>query len=136
MTTQLNPYLILPGTAAQAIAFYADVFGGTPEVMTFADVMPGAPNPEGVMHAYLAVPGGSLMISDGPPGEDVPQVQGIACSLSGDDEAALTGWWDQLSESGEVHVPFEKAPWGDTFGQCRDRFGVLWMVNVAGGTTA
>lgn len=131
MTTQLNPYLILPGTSAQAVAFYADVFGGTPEVMTFAQVM-GPDAPEGVMHAYLAVPGGSLMLSDGAPGEEAKPIQGIACSLSGDDEAALRGWWDRLSAAGEVHMPLEKAPWGDTFGQCADQFGVTWMVNIAG----
>jgi PhnB protein len=25
---------------------------------------------------------------------------------------------------------FEKAPWGDTFGMCVDRFGTSWMVNA------
>jgi PhnB protein len=28
-------------------------------------------------------------------------------------------------------VPFEKAPWGDTFGMCVDRFGTSWQINVA-----
>ncbi|WP_269140146.1 hypothetical protein [Aeromicrobium terrae] len=25
-----------------------------------------------------------------------------------------------------------QAPWGDSFGMCVDRFGVPWMVNIAG----
>jgi len=29
-------------------------------------------------------------------------------------------------------VPFEPAPWGDTFGMCVDRFGTSWLVNAAG----
>jgi PhnB protein len=29
-------------------------------------------------------------------------------------------------------VPLEKAPWGDSFGMCVDRFGVAWMVNITG----
>jgi PhnB protein len=31
-----------------------------------------------------------------------------------------------------VAVPLEKAPWGDTFGMCTDKFGVAWLVNIAG----
>jgi PhnB protein len=53
-------------------------------------------------------------------------------SLSGDDEATLRGYWDGLTEGGTVTVPLEKAPWGDTFGMCTDRFGVDWMVNILG----
>jgi PhnB protein len=52
-------------------------------------------------------------------------------SLSGDDEATLRGFFDQLSAGGSVTMPLEKAPWGDTFGMCTDRFGVQWLVNVS-----
>ena len=27
-------------------------------------------------------------------------------------------------------MPLEKAPWGDTFGMCMDKFGIRWLVNV------
>ena len=30
-------------------------------------------------------------------------------------------------------MPLEPAPWGDTFGMCVDRYGVSWLVNIAGG---
>jgi PhnB protein len=30
-----------------------------------------------------------------------------------------------------VTMPLEKAPWGDIFGMCTDRFGISWLVNVA-----
>jgi PhnB protein len=29
-------------------------------------------------------------------------------------------------------IPLEKAPWGDTFGMLVDKYGVSWMVNIAG----
>jgi PhnB protein len=35
-----------------------------------------------------------------------------------------------------VEVPLEKQMWGDTFGSCVDRFGIGWMVNIAGGQEA
>jgi PhnB protein len=31
-----------------------------------------------------------------------------------------------------VSVPLEKQMWGDEFGMVTDRFGVGWMVNIAG----
>jgi PhnB protein len=44
----------------------------------------------------------------------------------------LRGYWDRLTDGGTVMVPFEPAPWGDTFGMCVDRFGTSWLVNAAG----
>ena len=53
-------------------------------------------------------------------------------SLSGDDETTLRGWWDGLAAEGTVTLPLEKAPWGDSFGQLTDKFGLAWMFNIAG----
>ena len=33
-------------------------------------------------------------------------------------------------------MPLEEAPWGDTFGMCTDKFGVSWLVNIAGAGSA
>jgi PhnB protein len=33
-------------------------------------------------------------------------------------------------------MPLEKAPWGDFFGMCTDRFGVAWLVNISSGESA
>jgi PhnB protein len=29
-------------------------------------------------------------------------------------------------------MPLERAPWGDHFGMLTDKFGIPWMVNIAG----
>ena len=39
--------------------------------------------------------------------------------------------WADLAEGGAVGMPLEAAPWGASFGQLTDRFGVSWMVNIA-----
>jgi PhnB protein len=72
------------------------------------------------------------MASDGPPGVELKPGDNIAISLSGDDGDELRGYWNKLSEGGTVTMPLEKQMWGDEFGQCVDRFGISWMVNVAG----
>ena len=57
-------------------------------------------------------------------------------SLSGDAEEELTGYWEKLSADGKVFEPLSKAPWGDSFGMCADKFGVTWLVNISGGQSA
>ncbi len=85
------------------------------------------------MHAMLETPSGfTLMASDLPPGMDQQPGSNISISLSGDDADALRGWWDRLSNGGTVTVPLEKQMWGDVLGACHDRFGIGWMVNIAG----
>lgn len=135
MTTRLNPYLSFGGNAREAMDFYQSVFGGEVTRMTFAD-MPNVPEHEAVsdqiMHSDLITQGGiSLMCADIPPGMGEP-APNSSVSISGDDDAELRGYWDKLSASGQVQVPLEKAPWGDSFGMCVDGFGVPWMVNIAG----
>lgn len=134
MVSRLNPYVMFDGTARVAMQFYESVFGGTLSIHTFGESgAPEGPPPEGVMHALLETPDGfTLMASDLPPGMPHETGSSISVSLSGDDEAALRGWWQQLSEGGTVTVPLEKQMWGDVFGACTDRFGLSWMVNITG----
>lgn len=35
------------------------------------------------------------------------------------------------TDGGSVSVPLEKQMWGDELGMCADKFGILWMVNIA-----
>ncbi len=132
MSSRLNPYLMFPGTARDAIRFYEQVFGGTLTVMTFGDVgAQGVPDPDLVMHAMLETPNGfTLMASDLPPGMEHQPGSSFSVSLSGDDSEDLRSWWSALSADATVTVPLERQMWGDEFGACTDRFGVSWMVNI------
>jgi PhnB protein len=134
MPSRLNPYLNFAGDARAAMEFYAEVFGGDLHLSTFAEAgATDVPNPDQVMHAMLETRSGfTLMASDAPPGTAVQPGDNISISLSGDDGDELRGYWEQLSGTGTVSVPLEKQMWGDEFGLCVDRFGVHWMVNIAG----
>jgi len=102
---------------------------------TYADGgMPHQPEEaQKIMHGQLDAPNGmTLMVSDGPAGMPIPSESNISVSLSGDDEATLRGYWNGLAAGGQPMMPLEKAPWGDTFGMLVDKFGVSWMVNIAG----
>ncbi len=132
MAARLNPYIAFKGNAREAIEYYAEVLGGTPEIMTFGAMGEEGPLKDKVMHAFLETPDGfALMASDQP--DEMPYTPGdnISVSLSGDDES-LSGYWDRLAADGSVIMPFEKQMWGDTYGMVKDRFGIVWMVNLAG----
>ena len=134
----LNPYLSFDGNAREAMEFYQSVFGGELTVMTFGDMgaseHEGTPIPsDGVMHAQLTTDEGfTLMGSDHAGGAEVTPNGHI--SLSGDESDLLHGYFDKLAEGGTIDVPLEKAPWGDEFGQVKDKFGLNWLVNIADAT--
>ena len=135
MSTRLNPYLGFRDTAREAMEFYQSVFGGKLELDTFAEnqVSEDPAEQDKIMHSQLTTENGLvLMASDTPKSMDVPASSNISVSLSGNDDAELRGYWDKLSGSGTVALPLEQAPWGDSFGMCVDRYGVNWMVNIAG----
>lgn len=131
----LNPYLMFAGNAREAMEFYQSVLGGTLEVMTFGDAGasgPDGPPAEGVMHSMLMTEQGfNLMGSDMAPGAEGTPANG-SLSISGDESELLHGYWDALSDGGEVEVPLETQMWGDEFGTVNDRFGVNWLINIAG----
>ncbi len=137
MSINLNPYLNFPDARArEAMEFYRSVLGGELTLMTFGDMGTEGPMATQVMHGQLEAPGGlTLMGADAPP--EMVQVtfgDNVSVSLSGGPEDAdvLRGWCAGLSEGGQVRQPLEPAPWGDEFGMFVDRFGISWLVNIAG----
>lgn len=135
MTVQLTPYLNFRDDTRQAMEFYRSVFGGELTVSTFADFHASDDPAERdkVMHAQLVTANGLvLMAADTPNSMDFAPGTNFSVSLSGDDEPTLRGYWERLSDGGRVTMPMAAAPWGDTFGSCVDRFGIAWMINIAG----
>ncbi len=137
MTTRLNPYLSFRDSAREAMEHYQAVFGGDLTVSTFGEFQASddASEQQKVMHAQLISKTGLvLMAADTPNRMDYNPGTNFAVSLSGgaEDEAELRGYWDGLSQGGTVLEQLERAPWGDVFGMCIDKFGVMWMVNIAG----
>ena len=134
MQSQLNPYLTFRDTARPAMEFYQGIFGGTLESSTFKEyhLSEDPAEDEKVMHSVLKTENGmTLMASDTPNRMEHTPGSDFSLSLSGDDEAELRGYFEKLTADGTVTMPLEKAPWGDTFGMVKDRFGISWLVNIS-----
>ena len=135
MSTTLNPYISFRDNARKAMTFYQSVFGGELTVNTFEEYEASDDPAENdkLMHSQLMTPTGlTLMGADTPNAMEYDAGARISLSLSGDDEAELRRYWDELTGSGTVVMPLEQAPWGDYFGMCQDRYGVTWLVNISG----
>ena len=133
MASRLNPYISFGDTAAAALEFYQSVLGGELTISRFGEFGGPAEIADQVMHGQLETPAGfTLMAADTPPGMERQDISGITISLSGDDVEDLRRWFDGLAAGGTVNLPLEKQMWGDVFGQLTDKFGVSWLVNIAG----
>lgn len=134
MQSTLRPYLNFKDNARQAMEFYKSVFGGELDVRTFKDFQAAQDPAEDdlVMHSSLVVSDGiNFMASDTPHHLTYTPGSNFSLSLSGDQEAELTGYFEKLAEGGTVTMPLAKAAWGDTFGMCIDKFGVSWLINIS-----
>ena len=141
MTVRLNPYLNFRGTAREALEFYREVLGGELELTRY-DAIPGmmgdSTDPEEaarIMHGQLETEDGlTIMAADWPASMgDVPDASapGMSVCVSGDSAERITAIWEALTSGGDIREPFREAPWGDTFGMLKDRFGVQWMVSLS-----
>lgn len=121
-------YVSFPGTAREALGFYADVFGGELSLHTFEDFgrsdgPPGA-IAYGVLNGVVALAG-----SDAGSGGKSVRFEGIMLSLLGTAEpVVLHEWFDKLTDGGSVVDPLAPKPWGASDGQVIDRHGLHWLI--------
>ncbi|MBL5973905.1 MAG: VOC family protein [Candidatus Leucobacter sulfamidivorax] len=139
MTHTLATYIALPGTTAEAMEHWHEVFGGELNIQRYGDVplegMPFEPDPQAVAHATLVTPAGVVTGGDAMDSENDYPVRGTAYSMlyttdTADEARELIG--KLLEGGGTMGMPFERAPWGDWYGQVFDRFGVMWAFSSSG----
>lgn len=121
-------YVSFPGTAREALGFYADVFGGELTLHSYQDFGRTDGPPEAVAHGVLdgVV---ALAGSDAAAGEQTVRVEGLLLSLLGTAEPAiLHAWFDRLSVGGSGIDPLRPRPWGASDGQVTDRYGLRWLL--------
>lgn len=133
MQTKLNPYISFKNNTRAAMQFYQSVFGGELKMSTFKEfnASQGPSEDNLIMHAELETSSGlTIMASDTPERMEYRPGTNFGISLSGDNEAELSAYYQKLSAGGMVSMPLAKAVWGDSFGMCTDKFGVGWYVNI------
>ena len=134
MQTRLTPYLNFKNNTREAMEFYKTVFGGKLQMQTFKEgqASQDASEDDKIMHSELQAENDmTFMASDTPNRMEYRPGTNFSMSLTGDNETQLSGYFQKLSAGGKITMPLAKAPWGDMFGMCTDKFGVNWLVNIA-----
>jgi PhnB protein len=125
----LTPYIHFPGTAREALTFYADVFGGTTQLHTFAEFGRDGGSPEAIAHGYLVDAPISPYAADAGEGEPAFRAEGLMLSLLGTaDPATLREWFGRLAEGGTIVDDLQHRAWGASDGQVIDRYGLHWLI--------
>jgi PhnB protein len=128
-STPPAPYLHFPGTAREALAFYARVFGGSVQLHSFADFNRTDGPGEAVAHGYLTDGPVELFAADVAGDQPPLRCEGLMLSLLGTaDASTLKDWFSRLSEGGRVVDDLQVRPWGGSDGQIVDRFGLHWLI--------
>jgi len=130
---QVQPYLDFGGRFDEAMAFYGKALGAKVTfVMRYKDAPPEQPLDEAwkekVMHANIQIGDNQIMASDGRQGQ-TPAFSGFSLSVGAVSEAEGARIFKDLSEGGQVIMPYQKTFWAAGFGMLVDRFGMSWMVN-------
>jgi PhnB protein len=134
MSVTTTTHLNFRGAAREALDFYRSVFGGRTVAVTYKDA--GAVQNESeadwVMWGEVAGDNGFHVMA-----YDVPARMGydqgensFFVSVRGETVDEVTGYWEKLSEGATVVVPMGPAGWAPAYGMLRDRFGVVWVVDV------
>ncbi|NJP90990.1 VOC family protein [Nonomuraea sp. FMUSA5-5] len=140
MSVESVLHLNFRGQARAALEFYQSVFGGDLAVVTYQD-LGNVPDPADADHVtwgqVRAGNGFHVMAYDVPSATPFERGEkSFFFSLRGDDAEEVTAYWKKLSEGATVVQPLGPAQWAPLYGMLKDRFGVIWVVDVARGEHA
>lgn len=123
------PYVLFPGTARDALEFYADIFGGDLHFATYAEFSRTDGPGDAIAHGFLDGGPVELFGADAAAGETAVHIEGVMLALLGTAEPdVLHRWFDRLAEGGTIVDPLAPKPWQASDGQVLDRYGLQWLV--------
>jgi PhnB protein len=126
----LYTYVNFAGRCADAFRYYEEHLGGKVSMIMKHRDAPDQRNtkPEWadlVLHARISIGGTELMGADIPTAEPM---RSAYLSLSVESDAEAERVFKALSDGGQVFMPMQETFFASRFGQCRDRFGINWMI--------
>ena len=115
-----TPYLFFNGNCAEALDFYADVFGAEIDMkLPATDMPPEYPIPDDrknwIMHASMKIGDGELMLSDSLFG-DAGTMSGCSVMVTLPTTPKAASTFKRLAEGGTVEMAFEQTFWSAGFG--------------------
>jgi len=135
---KLETYLNFNGNTEEAFEFYKSVFGGEfSSLVRFKDMpMEGVTLQEAdankIMHISLPIGSNSLMATDSLESMGMKLIQGnnFYIFIVPESKKEADRIFAALSAGGEIEMAMADQPWGDYYGSFRDKFGVMWIIDI------
>jgi PhnB protein len=134
MSVTTTTHLNFRGDARAALEFYQSVFGGEIAIVTYQDAhnVQDPSEADQIMWGQLQGDDGiHLMAYDVPVRMPYEQgVNSVFVSVRGKDSEEISSYWKSLSEGADVISDLAPAGWSPLYGMLKDRFGVIWVLDV------
>ena len=135
---KLNVYLNFEGNTEEAFNFYRTVFGGEFRNVTRFKDMPMAgiklqeKDQNKIMHIELPIGKDNVLMGTDTLrslGQKTVMGNNVQLSLFPESKEEADKLFNSLSAGSKIEMPLTNQVWGDYYGACRDKFGVMWMVD-------
>ncbi|WP_442978095.1 VOC family protein [Saccharothrix sp. 6-C] len=137
LSVTTTAHLNFRGDARAALEFYRSVFGGHLAVVTYQDAGDVHEESEAdhvMWGQVLGDDGFHVMAYDVPSRTAYERGENsFFVSVRGETAEEVTGCWERLRDGATVVVPLGPAGWAPAYGMLRDRFGVVWVLDVVSG---
>jgi PhnB protein len=134
MSVKSTTHLNFRGDARAALEFYQSVFGGDLAAVTYKDAgnVQEPDEADQVMWGQVAADNGfHVMAYDVPSRLAYHQGENsFFVSVRGETVEEIAGYWEKLSGGATIVQPLGPAGWAPAYGMLKDRFGVVWVLDV------
>lgn len=135
MTIEVNPFILLEGTAREAVSFYQESLGA--KLLFMQTVGEGPQDPEAPMsdeekariaHSVLKIGETTMFIADLEPGQTRQTGNGLNLCISTDTAEASEQLYNTMKEGGQVDIELGPAYFSPAYGMVTDKFGVTFQI--------
>ncbi|WP_042460315.1 VOC family protein [Neobacillus dielmonensis] len=139
MNVKLIPYLVMDGTAKEALDFYQKALDGKILFSQSFGEMPENPDfplPESakdrVSHATIQIGKSEMMFSDTFPGQPAQRGSQVTICLTTDDAEKSKQFFNALADGGQIQMPLQETFFSPAYGTVTDKFGVTFQIFTEG----
>ncbi|WP_342563895.1 VOC family protein [Paenibacillus sp. FSL R7-0345] len=135
MNIEVNPFIMLEGTAREAISFYQESLGANLLFMQTVgegpldhDVPLSEEDMARIAHSVLRIGETTMFVADLEPGQTRQTGNGLNLCISTNDAETSEQLYNVLKEGGQVDIELGPAYFSTAYGMVTDKFGVTFQI--------